>query len=228
MTWVKLKFAVGIGAAALLAGSVVTVAVTNATGNGERYQIDGNLVYQTSVTRNFTLTVNDCNWTIRMTGQEPQPGIKYEEVTHLNGSVYRYTFLGKPEPGGVVNSADAVIEFGDSAIEDGSFANFVWVGLASGCYYSRLTNDEVTPMFQVRDARNYRVKAHWQLNDSFPFLPKSVDYYGNVGQLPPPFDKGWKSGEVRVLSEINISGKTFPTVFTYEQFRPRSVGLRNL
>src|ERR1017187_2572433 len=136
MTWVKLKFAVGIGAAALLAGSVVTVAVTNATGNGERYQIDGNLVYQTSVTRNFTLTVNDCNWTIRMTGQEPQPGIKYEEVTHLNGSVYRYTFLGKPEPGGVVNSADAVIEFGDSAIEDGSFANFVWVGLASGCYRS--------------------------------------------------------------------------------------------
>jgi hypothetical protein len=95
-----------------------------------------------------------------------------------------------------------------------------------------LTNDEVTPMSASPVARNESAKAQWQLNDSAPHLPKSIDYYqkpiqGIVvgrGVINHQFDNGWKSGEVRVLQETNINGKTFPMVYTYEQFSPKVNG----
>jgi RNA polymerase sigma factor (sigma-70 family) len=233
MAWAKAKTAVVAGAVILLAGSVVTMTVVNSNPtDDERYLINGDLVYQTpkrDVLRNFTLTVNGDNWAIHITGQEPQSGIKYEDEVCLNGSVYKYSYFGKPGSGSSVkNSGGAVIEYGESAIEDGTFANFVWVGLASGYYFSQTTNDEITPMYQTLD-RNERVKAQWQRYDTAPYLPKSIDYYhkpiqGIVlrpGVILHGFDNGWKSGEFRVLQETNINGRTFPTIFTYEQFSPK-------
>jgi RNA polymerase sigma factor (sigma-70 family) len=233
MAWTKLQYALVIGAAVLLAGSVVPVAVTNVADNNERYQIDGDIAYSTATSdfvRNFTLKVNGRNWAIHLTDPKSQAnGIKYQEVVQLNGTVYRYDYYGKPGPGAAANSGSAVIERGDFPIEDGTFANFVWVGLASGWYFSQLTNDEVASMLSGPNARNERAKAQWQLNDTAPYLPKSIDYnhepiQGIIlrpGVVLHQFDNGWKSDEVRVLQEKNISGKTFPMVYTYEQFSPK-------
>ena len=259
MGWLKLKFVCGIGAAILLVGSVVTVTITTLAGSAnsadseDRYQINGDLVYQTpdhDFARNFTLTVNGRNWAIHLTNPKPEtshidwaafsmpPQVegsppKYEEVVCLDGSVYSYVYYGRPALwSSVRNSGTAVIEYGESAIEDGTFANFVWVGLASGCYFSQLTNDEVTPICGSPDARNEKAKAQWQLNDIAPHLPKSIDYYQKPiqgilvrpGVINHQFDNGWKSGEVRVLQETNINGRTFPMVYTYEGFSPKVNG----
>jgi RNA polymerase sigma factor (sigma-70 family) len=235
MIYAKLKLVAGIGAAVLLAGGIITVAVTNMTDEEDRYQIDGDLVYNTNFIRNFTLTVNGRNWAIHLTDPKEQTtGIKYQEVVLLNGSVYSYTCYGKQSPGGPVNSGSAVIEYGDFPIEDGTFANFVWVGLASASYFAGATNGDVGSLLShPRDARTYKVAANWQLSDQPPHLPKSIDYYvkagsgllGHDGSIMHQFDNGWKSGEVRVLSETNINNKTFPMAYTYEQFRPKLDGV---
>jgi RNA polymerase sigma factor (sigma-70 family) len=258
MAWAKAKMAFVVSSAVLLTGTVVTVAITNSTNSNladdtDRYQIDGDLVYSTTDSdsiRNFTLTVNGRNWAIHLTNPKPEtrqidwaafslppqvvgPPPKYEEVVCLNGSVYRYVYFGKPFfSSSARNSGNALIEYGESAIEDGTFASFVWVGLASGYYFSQLTNDEVTPMTVRLNARDMRAKAQWQLNDTAPHLPKSIDYYNEPiqgivvrpGVIIHQFDNGWKSGEVRVLQETNFNGKTFPMVYTYEQFRPKVNG----
>lgn len=80
--------------------------------------------------------------------------------------------------------------------------------------------------------------ARWQLNETAPFLPKSVDYYNGTMQvvggrwipnMPSavmrPSADGPMTGEVRVLQAKTINGKTFPTVYTYEQFRMKSAGV---
>jgi RNA polymerase sigma factor (sigma-70 family) len=233
MTWAKLKFACGIGAAVLLAGSVVTVAVSNMTDGENRYQIDGDLVYNKNFLRNFTLTVNGRNWAIHIIDSNPPAdGVKYQDVVCLNGSVYSYWYSGaKP---GIMNSGGAVIEYRDFPVEDGTFANFVWVGLASASYFAGATNGDVVSLLShPGDARTYKVSATWQLSDQPPYLLKSIDYYvkagnrllGRDGAIMHQFDNGWKSGEIRVLSETNINSKSFPMTYTYEQFRPKLDGV---
>ncbi len=153
MTWAKLKFACGFGAAVLLAGSVVTTVVTSkadkSTANDQdRYLIEGDITSQKPFVdiRQFTLTVNGRNWAIHLTDPKWQ-GIQYQEVVQLNGSVYRYWYAGKPAPSAPINSGGAVIMHGDFPVEDGTYANFIWVGLASANYFSGATNEEVASLW---------------------------------------------------------------------------------
>ncbi|HTX22225.1 MAG TPA: sigma-70 family RNA polymerase sigma factor [Candidatus Aquilonibacter sp.] len=233
MTWVKMKFACGMGVAILLVGSVVTVAVANLNDNERRYQIDGDLVYSTTdhnFVRNFTLTVNGRNWAIHLTDPKMETSIQYWEEVCLNGSIYSYWYSGKKP--GVANSGGAVIEYGNFPTEDGTFANFVWVGLASASYFAEATNGNVASLVsQPLNARTYKDRATWQLSDHPPYLPTSIDYYNNgetilIGQgiVTHQFDNGFKSGEVRVLQETNVNGYVFPLVYTYEQFKPKLNG----
>jgi len=132
----------------------------------------------------------------------------------------------------VKTSGNLSVEYGVSATADGTFANYVWVGLASGRYFSRLTNDEVTAMNAVPLGWTRKNKAHWQLCDAAPRLPQSIDYYqepiqGIVainGVINHSFNSGWKLGELRVLGATNLAGQTFPLVYTYEQFKPKLNG----
>jgi RNA polymerase sigma factor (sigma-70 family) len=272
--WSKFKFACGITAAILLAGTIATVAITTAPhliqddqdDHNDRYQIEGSLMYDardSAFTCDFAVTVNGPNWAIRRTnfkqtikrsidwaalglktpppsGSPPRPESYAEEVC-LNGTVYQYLYFGKPpadDPaknnGGAMiikNTGGAMIDYGDSAVEDGTFADFAWVGLASGYYFSHATNDQVTSLFGISaNARTWYVHAEWQLNDEPPYLPKSIDYYQGpthmtkTGNSPFPTmirsDKLFIGGKVRVLQSTTINGRTFPTAYTYEQFRP--------
>jgi RNA polymerase sigma factor (sigma-70 family) len=232
MTWAKMKIACGIAVAILMAGSVVTVAVIGNADNAERYQIEGELLYHVprspsfDAARDFTLTVNGRNWAIHLTDSKLQAqDIKYREVVQLNGSVYHYDYFGKPGPDRFgINTGGAVIDRRDFPVNDGTFANFIWVGLASAHYFSRATNGLVATLSASPDASTYRVKADWQLSATPPHLPKSVDFYVGPRGAPPPFDNGWKEAQVRVLEETNVRGKTFPAVFTCEQLKPKLSG----
>jgi RNA polymerase sigma factor (sigma-70 family) len=267
MAWAKWRFTAGTGAAILLAGTIAVATMpqaddSNLDDNNDRYQIDGDLTYgsaDTGMTRNFTLTVNGSNWMIHLTHPKPDPeahinwaafGLPerkpvqfdykqiYEEEVGLNGSVYCYCYYGKL-PAGAINNGSANIQYGDTPIDDATFANYAWVGLASGYYFSTNINNEVTPINHSTSYPRYdRIMARWQLNETAPFLPKSVDYYNGAlqaveGRRIPnmpfavmrPSADGSISAEVRVLQTKTVNGKTFPTVYTYEQFRTKSAGV---
>lgn len=261
MMWVKWKFTAGFGAAILLASTAAVAILPKANDshlgdNNGRYQIGGDLTYKVlgrEMVRNFTLTVNGSNWMIHLTLPKPDPKPDsaltsllgkpmkldyrqvYDEEVGLDGSVYTYYYLGKLPPGHPAgNNGSAIIEFGDSSVEDGTFANYVWVGLASGSYFSGITDGVVTPISMTTpNPRNDRVKAQWVLNKTAPFLPTSIEYF--QGKVEPakdifnrvvmrPSDSTQKIGELRVLQQRTINGKTFPVLYTYQQFRPESPG----
>jgi len=91
--WARLKIVGAAGAALLVAGTVASVSLTNGD-----YQIEGDLTCHNSpgndFERHFKLTVKHENWSILITGQGPNQGIKYQEVSRVNGSVYRYDSAG--------------------------------------------------------------------------------------------------------------------------------------
>ena len=195
MAWTKLKYAVGAGGVALLAGGIV-VAVAAAAANtdtpkqsghdsDDRYQVEGEVTYTVQdreTVRDFTLTVNGSNWMIHLAHTKPDPGANedwsahglaggtplkldykqmYEENVGLNGSVYTYDYFGQlPPDDPAKNNGTATIEYGDTATESFSFANYVWAGLASGYYLSGATNHVVTPISMTTvNPRNDRDKS---------------------------------------------------------------------
>jgi len=264
MAWIKWRFAAGVSAATLLvatAGVAMMPKVDNSNldDNNGRYQIEGDVTYtymDHEMIRDFTLTVNGSNWMVHFTHPKPDPEpdaafksqlgddfkpLKpdyrqlYEEEVGLGGSVYTYLYLGKLPSGALAkNNGNAIIEYGDSPVMGFTFANYVWAGLASGSYFSRITDGVVTPIAGTMPEPRYdRIKAQWVLNETAPFLPKSVEYF--QGKVEPakddfrrgvmtPSDTNLKIGELRVLQEKMINGKTFPMVYTYQQFRPKFPG----
>ena len=239
MTWANVKFACGVAIAVLLAGSVGVAGITffpqsSQDDRNDRYQIEGDLDYGGGrFIRDFVLTVNGSNWAVHLVNsRNPPPSwdeTPPEDEVCLNGTIYSYDYYGKQPAGSpAINSGGATIEYGDSAVEDGTFADFVWAGLASGYYFSHQTNDQVTGLFAISaNARDWLVHADWQLNDAPPHLPKSIDYFEGPMHAttvrPGPTilysDKVWKAGDLRVLKSTTINGRTFPTEYTYEQFR---------
>jgi RNA polymerase sigma factor (sigma-70 family) len=252
--WTKLKFACGVAGGVLLAATIATVALTTSPNamqddRNDRYQIEGRLDYNDRFIRDFILTVNGTNWAVHLVavkdptgtidwakfGLNPPPSssptvtLKYQEEVCFDGAIYLYDYYGRPPANSPANnSGGAMIDYGDSAVEDGTFADFAWAGLASGYYFSHATNDQVTSLFAISaNARKWYVHAEWQLNDAPPYLPKSIDYFEgpmHATGRPPRLvifhsDKVWKAGEVRVMEATNINGRTFPMEYTYEQFR---------
>jgi len=73
-----------------------------------------------------------CKWSIRV--YDPQVvGVNYREVAHDGKSLYYYSAPDPPPPGSrIVNSGTATIETGTVPKENGTLANILWAGLASG------------------------------------------------------------------------------------------------
>lgn len=235
MAWGKVKAAFGVGLAITLAGTVTAMSIANLIWPNKpaRYQIEGDLTYHLTgnatnndAVRRFTLTVNGRNWAIHLSSPKlPAHGIQYQEEVQLNGSIYQYSFFGKPPPGGAINTGSAVIETGNFPVEDGTLANYIWLGLASSAYFANATNGDVMSLFNhPRDARSFKVRGDWQLSSRPPYLPASIDFHEYPSFYPPPFDQGYKEGQMRVLEQTNVAGEIFPQRFTCELFRPKRGG----
>jgi hypothetical protein len=195
-----------------------------------QYEAEGKILYAVGggqtprFTRDFGLTVSNCDWAIHITANDPKD-IDYFDVVHQGDCIYYYTSLGKLTPqAGVANSGTAVIEHGVVPTERGDFADYVWLGLASSCYFRASVERQIQPIWIARDVRNTKVKGDWELSDAPPFLPKQVVYYQSPGLLPAPFDHGWRAAQLHVTSETNIGAWRIPLVYTYEQLRPKADG----
>jgi len=96
------------------------------------------------------------------------------------------------------------------------------VGLASSRYFASRTSGQVVSRYATSfGPRHPPATARWQQPREFPQLPTAIDFFAPAGPLQTPYANGFKLGEFRVQTETNVGGKTFPLVYTYEQFRPQ-------
>lgn len=195
----------------------------------EPYQVEGEIVYATGTnhvpmfTRSFQLTVSDCAWSIRVNvtqGTDPTP-VKRFEVVHDGQNIYCYSYLGIPSGSPVANTGVAEIASGHIPFEDASFANYVWLGLASGCVFTKSGQIEVQPPWLIRDAKPTALRVEILLADAPPRLPERIAFHEPPGLKARPFDKGWLAGEMRVLSRTNVGKLSIPNEFIFERFKPK-------
>jgi len=196
-----------------------------------QYQAEGKLDYFVGgastprFERQFQVSVSNSDWNIRITPSDVH-GIDYYEVVHSGDSIYYYTAFSRPSPNAnILNNGVAEIAHGDVPVERGMFASYIWLGLASSSYFHDITNQEIQPIW-AKTPTEKKVKAHWQLWDGAPFLPKHVVYPQQLSYLQPPFDKGWNAGVFSDTSETNLGGLTIPLSFTYEYFTPKADGVK--
>lgn len=191
------------------------------------YQVKGSLDYLVgesgtiAFNREFSLAVSNCLWTVRVEAGD-QRDIRYNQVMYDGESMYRYTALDAATlKTGAINQGVAVIEKWDVPAEDGSFANMVWLGLASGCYFQKAETGKLAPLWSGNKLNKTLVGAEWESFKTSPYLPKQVAYFQGPGRFPAPYDQGWKEAEFTVVAFTNADGLTIPLEYTYTQFRPR-------
>ena len=195
----------------------------------QHYRAQGEIVYSVGkehaivFTRVFELAVSNCAWSIRIDvtqATDPTP-VKRFEVVHDGQSTFYYKFLGIPNGSPVVNAGVAEIDSASIPYEDASFANYVWLGLASACVFTQSGPMEIQAPWTAKDAKPRKLLAEVQLGESPLHLLDSIVYNDLSGSRRPPFDKGWKAAVMRVITRTNIGDLAFPKVFEFERFKPR-------
>jgi hypothetical protein len=195
----------------------------------EEYSAEGEITYSTGTnhvplfTRSFQVVVSNCTWSIRVTvTQETDPTpVKRFEVVYDGQSIYYYKYLGIPAGSPVVNKGVAEIDDGPIPYENASFANYIWLGLASACVFREAGEARRQPPWSLRDAQAKPLAVEVVLAAGAPRLPERIVYQEPAGVRPAPFDKGWRAGELRVLAWTNDGNLSLPQAFVFEKFKPR-------
>jgi len=191
-----------------------------------QYRVEGSLQYlpggapTPAFTRDFELAVSDRKWRLRTDVPDVQ-GAGYYEIVYDGRSMFTYTAFD----GSATNSNKgvAVIGQGEAPFRNGTFANYVWAGLASASYFQGLTNDQAQAPWLFADGK---VRAQWELLGAPPFLPKHVAYFFPSNAAPPPFENGYLAAELRAHSVTNTAGLAIPLEFSYREYRPRRAGAK--
>ena len=248
MTWLKFKFALGIGMGILLAGGAVTVysaLPTKVVAAKFEFEADGELTVQQingdnkiilQESESFEVSVKDGQWFIVTTPQPGfQPAIVRYEIGGGNGTIYQVSYLDRKilEP----NSLNTAMgNIGTDIVPKNIQGNQVaelWLAFASSPYFDGVKNGKLKPIYQMIASstpnENLEDTAKWKRFDAEPRLPRQVDYINeknigvNGGQrllfaLPAPFEKGFTRASYHVDSATNVGGLTLPTGFSFKEF----------
>jgi hypothetical protein len=193
-----------------------------------QYQASGTLSYFTgreaslAFSRHFQLSVSNADWEIRVSAEDVEH-IDYFDVVHKGGAIYYYNSMGKISTNsGIANNGTVVVEVGDAPRENGNFADYVWLGLASSEYFRKSTNGaKIQPIWVGRDVKTVGANAQWKLSSNPPFLPTHVVYYRSSGNANSQLQPDWKGAELVVNSMTNLDELTMPREYTYTQFKQK-------
>ena len=158
------------------------------------YEVDGQLD-QTIYNRDgkiatfhrsqFTVFVRDCSWLIQTSenGTNGSPGY-VRETAFVNGSeIYEVDGRSSGSNMATITSNNVPV-----ARYNGYFVCHIWLMYASGCYFAGLTNDMVTPAYNINAAvmfhPNYKLKAKWDLADGPWSLPLNVTFFDDIDESP--------------------------------------------
>jgi hypothetical protein len=171
--------------------------------------------------RDFRLISKGCKWSVRVDIQDSV--LAYVESAFDGGSLYTYQRLvsNSGDSTAIINGAVAAIDNSEAPFENGSCINYIWLGLASACYFQESTNAIVQAPWASAKSEHRVAKCEWELLGTTPSLPKRASFFWAAGLFPPPFDTGWCGGELLVHSTTNIGQFEIPLDFSYLQFRPK-------
>ena len=248
MTWLKLKFALGLGVAALLVMAPL-VATSQKEGNNEitEYEVDGELTIQflgenNKVTseehESFMVSVKDNKWFI-ITKPQPSPNISADTTRYEAGgdgeAFYQVAYFDKKTLAPTsLNSAIGLIE-NDAVPENiaGNQVSEIWLALASSSYLNKSKNGMIEPVYSLIDSsmrnKGWVEKANWKRFQASPHLPQELSYLnkniiGVNGRQrflftpPPPFEKGFTRAAYMADEVTNINGLTLPAKFSFKEF----------
>lgn len=189
---------------------------------------------QEEVRRDFSVTVNDCQWMISTTSENRggQPATKWTTSSVKVSEILSATYYTNGFISGIVES-----NVFPSACED-SVTHFLWFAFASACYLDGVKDNKLPPIFDpivsVLFDAELRLPAIWDRMDQAPRLPIRILFL-NDGyvrsrdsqnretlrfQVGPPFSSGFTNA-VLVLSGVTNFGRLLlPTGFRFVHYSP--------
>ena len=170
----------------------------------------------------FTVFVKDCAWLIRTTESDTNgKPFSVRETACINGTEI-YDVAGGADgrntaAGGGSPSSGLALIFSNTVPVGRNYGYYVghlWEMFASGCYFAGLTNDLITPVYDVNASvdvnPNKKLKAKWELTDGPGSLPLNVTYFRDSEGAP--IDATYKATGVTNAGTIKI-----PSGFVFEE-----------
>ncbi|MGA2853824.1 MAG: sigma-70 family RNA polymerase sigma factor, partial [Verrucomicrobiota bacterium] len=246
MTWAKVKFGCGIGAAALLFSVPILVA-SHKGGRIEtaEYEADGKLTIQfigvsnrvtSEESETFAISVKNGKWFIVT---KPQSGLNSADIVRYEAggdgqTFYQVAYFDKKRiASNSLNTAIGLIE-NDAVPENlvGNHVSELWLALASSSYLNEARNGTAEPIYDLADptmrSQGWVDKASWNRFPSPPHLPRDLVYSNTsiigmngprrvVIPAPRPFENGFIRASYNVEEFTNVNGLTLPTRFSIEE-----------
>jgi hypothetical protein len=188
-----------------------------------------------SVTNDFTVTVNDCAWSIKILSDAGMGIITERKVASTNGvEIYDYvSFLRVPDRIATVETNGTPAKTNKSSLpvstvqittnglpigaNDGDIVGHLWLMFASSCYWASVQTNWLAPVYDYNAAAelnpNLRVKATWVLLGNSNSLPREVTYLDNDG-VPV--------GAYSITGGDLVGDMAIPTSFLFEEHRGSS------
>ena len=247
MTWAKVKFGCGIGAAALLFSVPILVA-SHKGGRIEtaEYEADGKLTIQfisvsnrvtSEESETFAISVKNGKWFIVT---KPQSGLNSADIVRYEAggdgqTFYQVAYFDKKRiASNSLNTAIGLIE-NDAVPENlvGNHVSELWLALASSSYLNMSKNGMIEPVYYLIDptmrSEGWMDKASWKRFQDSPHLPRELVYLNRytIGMngprrilipAPTPFEKGFTRASYNVEEFTNIDGLTLPRKFLFKEF----------
>jgi len=215
----------GFGQEYFARGEIQTVLKNGPTDTGKREVLG---FYVEVVVGNYKIRMDE----LRMAGAYYE--YAYEnQVMHIIHHTTTSSNLGSTRAAKTTNLFPARVEMREIPPNDGTFAQYVWLALASSHYFTGQTNVMMPPIWHPEDPATRKqpfdmLFQHEKMTLS-PGLPKQIMYFNDgyyraynpaskasdVIKLPSPYDKGYTNAVYQTLSFTNLGEITLPEVFVF-------------
>lgn len=148
------------------------------------FKMDGNV--QSIQRSKFTVYVRDCAWLIKTADHDETGNLLTTRETACTNGAEIYEVAGTANwaalNGGIApwNNASIVSNNVPVGQVDDYFVCHLWLMFASGCYFENLTNDWITPVYDLNASMpvnpNLKRQAKWGLLNGPGSLPLNVAY----------------------------------------------------
>jgi hypothetical protein len=185
-----------------------------------------------STTNDFTVTVDDSAWSIRILSDDTKGTVTERTVASTNGvEIYDYLFhlhvpdrillprtnrANAPPPNLLPPMSTVIITTNGLPIgsDDGDIVGHLWLMYASSYYWPSVRTNRITPVYNYHAAAmvnpNLKVAATWTLLGGSNSLPREVTYLDDSG-VPVGY---------YAISGADLVGETvIPRGFTFEEHR---------
>jgi len=216
--------------------------------HAQQFEVDGQISFSTGDIRSrtyFRAVVNDQKWYINLT-EDSKTNYDYKEISFDGKYCYCFTSLKSyveehQKRGEKVGANIATGWIVKESFYRSIFAHEagpIWLAYASRYFFNNLTNKLIEPVISLNCERIppspsspstlAKQRIDWDLEQNFPYLPKTIVFYDDGVRIAapfrkrqPPFDNGFTNIVFRVLESTNLSGMVLPTVVTLNVACPR-------